>query len=298
MGDQMNLWIWRHIRLSLPGDWEMLEFSRQPEEGRCLFADRHQFRLEFSWRLVEGPPDFDRMLSDYQSRLVEQDGLEDPGRVRVESWHGLTGRQANGPVSRFGNYLATAKCVVELVFLWPETRDREEEQQILGSVTEDPPDHNDRQRWRAFGLDLNASANLPLRECKVCPAQAQMTFAEEDSPDVVEHFERLGMLDAWFKDTIHEWLVGKVPDAAKETDTTRKYIGTHDLALVSAVLPARLPLPGRAGRRYDAAAWICPADGRLYNVAILGPAKDATTPADLPGRRLACCPAMAAVGNQ
>jgi len=40
----------------------MLQFSRNTSSGRCVFADRCQFRLELSWRVV----------ADYISSLVKR----------------------------------------------------------------------------------------------------------------------------------------------------------------------------------------------------------------------------------
>jgi len=73
----MEKWIWRNITLTVPTDWEMLQFSRSAETGRCAFAGRYQFRLGLDWRVVPGPPDFGRMTSDYRARLREK-GMELP----------------------------------------------------------------------------------------------------------------------------------------------------------------------------------------------------------------------------
>ena len=53
--ERLETWVWRHLEVRVPADWELLQFSKTPAEGRCAFADRHGFRLELSWRTVAGP---------------------------------------------------------------------------------------------------------------------------------------------------------------------------------------------------------------------------------------------------
>lgn len=54
----------------------------------------------------------------------------------------------------------------------------------------------------------------------------------------------------------------------------------------------RLPGIGRGRARYDAAAWRCPQDGRLYSISCSRPAKSADVEPILAGARLSCCAAL------
>ena len=92
--------VWRGVRLELPEDWEMLQFSSNPKQGRCAFADRYQYRLEFSWRTVSGPPDFERMLSDYRAKLKDE-GMEGVAEARHGAWSGFRGETEGRFSSRF-----------------------------------------------------------------------------------------------------------------------------------------------------------------------------------------------------
>ena len=58
----MKTWIWRNFGVGVPDDWEMLQFSKDPKSGGCLFADRYTFRLEINWRRTAGEPDLRRIL--------------------------------------------------------------------------------------------------------------------------------------------------------------------------------------------------------------------------------------------
>ena len=100
----MRLWVWRYFRLELPDDWEMLQFSRNPHAGRCAFADRYQFRLEISWQALSGPPNMDRLVSDYLSKLKLDGTMPDAVRLDRPPWVGLRGHQGGILTSRFSRH--------------------------------------------------------------------------------------------------------------------------------------------------------------------------------------------------
>jgi len=277
----MQLWVWRQLRIELPDDWEMLQYGRDAAAGRCAFADRHQFRLEMDWRTVAARPDVARTMGDYLAKLTADQTLADGRATRVGEWPGIVGRQGEQAVARFGRYLAPEQCVVELVFLWPEARDAALEGSVLASVGVEP-ERGGRRRWRAFGMDLAASADLPLRECVVQPAVARMAFGRERGRRE-ETFQRLGMVDEWLRGSVGEWLASQAPrDVVRSWPSARK-AGGHAIALLHGT---RRPALLRASRPYASAAWRCPRDGRLYRVATTGAARPDEP---LAGGRLGCC---------
>ena len=281
-------WIWRNFGLSVPLDWEMLQFSRNPELGRCAFADRYQFRLELDWRVVPGPPDFDRMMSDYLASLRER-GMTDGARFKHRAWYGVGGELDGQATTRLGRWFPAERSVVELVFLWPRNKDAALMRQIADSVTEEPEHGGRFRRWRAFGMDLLAAKDLPLRSCTVEPANVGMTFADQKSRSV-ERFGRRGMVREWLKQTPEQWLRRWVDEDLRGIRTSVLDVRGHSVNL----LAGELTVPGLRRRRanYDAAAWICPADGRFYSVSCTGPAYAAEAGAMVAGGRLSCCPAL------
>jgi len=284
--EPLKLWIWRNVRLCIPADWEMLQFSRTMAEGRCAFADRYRFRLELSWQAAASEPDFDRMMSDYAARLREQ-AEEAPRRLDGTPWHGLESKVNGVVTTRFGRFLPGEKCVVEVVLLWPEGRDEALERAVLTSVAPEPP-HNGLHRWRAFGMDVLADSRLALAGCRVEPANAEMIFTDQ-AGETVERFARRGMVSEWLTEPVAAWLRRHAPAHADVSASTVRQ-AEHDVACL--VSEERAPgLRGRLGRRRrrEAAAWICPKDGRLYSVlrTALGAAHG--EPSDFFGRRLACC---------
>ena len=172
--------IWRHIRVDHPAAWEMLRYSKNPQAGRCSFADRYQYRLELSWQTFAAAPDFDRMVSDYAASLRK--GHEDANvrPINHGDWHGLESADPAVTTTRFGRYFSDLSCLIELVFVWPDDKDQPLIDTVLQSVEALPP-KGGQARWRALGMDLNADDELALAECRAEPAAATMTFATENA---------------------------------------------------------------------------------------------------------------------
>jgi hypothetical protein len=283
-------WVWRQLRVELPDEWELLQFTRNPQMGRCAFADRAQFRFEINWRVVPSAPDFERMLSDYRSRL-EEDGIRETRRLQCGGWQGVYGVMPDGrATSRYGAYLSTLGCLVEIVFLWPKTRHEPTEAQILASVRAEEPTPAGQVRWRAFGMDLLTPVGSFLEHCAADPAFAQLTFSAERRR-IWERFARRGLVPHWLHEPVADWLRHTTPRGFRTTFEREQDNHGHTLALTRAERKTpRLPdlLWGR--REYAAAAWICPRDGRLYHVC-----REAYRSGDR-GRKtkapaaLSCCP--------
>lgn len=256
-----QLWIWRHIAIRLPADWEMLQFSGEFTSGRCAFADRYQFRVEMSWHTVKGEPDYERMVSDYVQKLEQEKKLTGSERAKKSGWHGFSGMMNRERTSRFGRFLAEPGCLIEVVFLWPDERDTELESEILASIQASPPDPAQGQRWRAFGLDVSAPAAAAFEGATVQPARAEFSFTDPKSGNAWK-FIRLGMLASWFDGDLEKWLIQSLGRHTRDIRTTHRRHGHQDIFCAEGCFkPNTMHL--RRGN-VQAAAWICPQDGRLY----------------------------------
>lgn len=283
----MQEWVWRELRLMVPEDWEMLQFGRQRKLGTCAWADRYRFRLELSWKEVGGPPDFERMLSDYQQKLRDERQAEDFRDLRHGGWRGFEVQLPEGLSRRFGRHFDTLRRLVEVVFLAcdPESAT---EATVLDSIRPVSAPAG-RQRWRAFGLDLLASADLEMDVCRIQPGLAQFSFNDGRKGRRLEDFERIGLVEQWLKISLSEWLGAKDPPDLRERREERRPAAGHEILSVTGRLPnLSFPKLGRRVNHYDGAAWRCPTDGRLYYVGLVGP-----EPSPAPwGRRLRCCEPM------
>ena len=282
----MEHWVWQGIAVSLPADWEMLQYSCNPEKGRCAFADRYQFRFELDWLAVESAPDVARAVSDYQARL-EEEGAERAEAVRCGDWQGLVGRQEGGSVSRFLRHLAELDRFVEVVFVWSGKRDTGLERQVLRTVRPEPADDSDGQQWRAFGMELVVSPGLTLERCTVRPADAEMVFTSKRGRNE-ERFARRGMVSDWLHGSTGDWLRDQCPASASlSRERSVEHAGHRVLAFNGEL---RGPGVFRRRRTLQTAAWVCPADRRLYSVARTSPESPAADdPALLAGSCLRCC---------
>lgn len=276
----MQEWIWRDVRLEIPGDWEMLQFSREREKGRCAFADRRQFRLELSWRQVKGAPDFPRMMKDYKARLKSAGELQDAKTFTLSGWHGLAGLQKNVNVSRFGNYFDEDNLLVELVCLWPGNRDVSLEKDILQSCRYAAPENGFR-KLKAFGLTGRIQEVYELSACQVQPAMVSMVFSGHRRPSQIR-LQRLGMVPQWLKQPLSDWLRAQAPAEIRSLHIETGNASGHQAAHARGeYIPKGLLI--RKGL-YTASAWICPKDGRLYHAEHICRAGE-----NIAGHLLDCC---------
>ena len=284
-------WVWNHIRLVLPSEWEMLRFSRDPRNGRCSFADRFGFRLELTWRRVPGPPDYVRMLSDYASRL-ERDGAQEVRAAHSGAQEGLEALEGGVRTTRYGRYLRGETCLVEVVFLWPEGRATGLERAVLDSLRAEPPLPGGERRWRAFGAEMHVPPGGHLTACQVVPGKAEWAFRWPEESESWR-FVRLGMVSEWLHEDLDAWLRRQTPSRMRPAGVSRHTVAGHDVyewqggsrtpVLLRHGRGVRL---GRLGSRVE--AWRCPADGRLYLAEHTGPHRTVSKVLPLFGRRLLC----------
>lgn len=261
--------IWRDLQMDLPGDWELLRFSSNVEEGRIAFADRYRFRLELSWKRVPSTPLLRRIVDDYAAKLDEDDAVAKYWRSQCAGWRGLISERAERVEAHYIRHLPALNTLLEAVFLYdPAQRDGEDlERFVLASIRAARRDANARARWRCFGFDLSVPAGYFLDACVVHPAYASMTFKKEQSSIDRVVFERRGMVNQWLTDTVAEWSRDRLPKKTKVEYETTEVRGDHKVRVVQGrTADQRIMRPSIRNIHYASAAWQCPRDGRLYSV--------------------------------
>ncbi|HMP88702.1 MAG TPA: hypothetical protein PJ991_00800 [Kiritimatiellia bacterium] len=248
--------------IRLPSDWELLQFSSEFTRGRCAFADRYQFRLELSWSIVKGEPDYTRMISDYTSKLEQEKKLTGKELIKKAGWHGFFGEMNGELTSRFGRYLGEIGCLVECVVLWTGERDPDLEHDLVSSIRACPP-HEGRQQWRAFGMHVFPPATAAFDGCVAQPARTEFNFTNPKSGNKW-NFSRYGMVKSWLFADVESWLKSRLQTDARDLRFYHKTMHAVDVVFAEGVFkPEGIHL--HKGE-LQAAAWIAPEDGRLYQV--------------------------------
>ena len=267
----------------------MLQFTRNPETGRCAFADRYQFRFELDWMRVDAPPDMERMAEDYRAKLQE-DGLESVSKSGHGQWLGASGKEKGIPISRYGAFFPGQAYILEAVFIWAkgERATPAFEGRILDGIKVPPPASNGRQRWRAFGMDWTTAVDLSFDTCQVASGMAEATFNNRKQR-ITQRFARRGMLSCWFKTDIRQWMEAQIPKEYKVVSVESSTEGDHEVWRLEAKRSPSVLVDWLHGRRTIlAAAWICPEDGRLYCVA----SHAHRGKGEWPFATLTCCPKL------
>ncbi|MBU0677552.1 MAG: PqqD family protein [Verrucomicrobia bacterium] len=287
----MLTWIWNQIAVTLPEDWEMLQFSRDPDRGRCAFADRYRYRFELNWSKVSGEPDFVRMMSDYSHKLEADGKMTDIRDARLCGCPGLIGQSPEGPVSRFGTWIESQSCLLEVVFLWPEERDIAVEKEVLRSLRPSETESDGMNIWRAFGMELRVPESLSLESCSIQAARAGFLFRGK-SPAETWVFRRYGMVDSWLKTDLDAWLKSQLPADIKDINIRHSTEGSIETTHLSGrYLPSGL-LHKRG--LFEAAAWQHPMDRRLYLAMLTNPRKSSYAGTD-PAKVLKSAPEFTAL---
>ncbi len=264
------LYIWRHFRLQVPDDWEMLFYAKPLQAGRCAFADRYQHRLEFSWSIVPSKPDFDRMISDYLAEVRRDERASEAAETEVAGWRGFSAQLGDVRTTRFGAYMPEERVLLECVFLWPKRREKDVERRVLGSIAYEPA-HEGLRRWRAFGMDCDVTEGLALHTAKIAPGSALLSFRPEKDDGREENFERLALVEHWLRRPLREWLAMRRPSRVRVLAQETLTDGPRELEHLSGDRPAAGIARAWAGRtRFDSRAWRDPQDDRLYVQSISG----------------------------
>lgn len=272
-------WIWHSLQITLPDDWEMLQYSKNPEQGQCVFADRYQFRFEINWTRVHTKPDLGRLVSDYAASILENK-LPEPRRNQSGSWQGLSTCENGHVITRYANYLAEASLLIEASFIYPaeQASDKMGEERILSSIKTVTTAQANYQPWKAFGLDFQVDKGLKLSHCAISCGYAEMSFSDTKQ-HTVHTFTRRGLLQFWLNEDIDTWLEKTIPNDFKLVSKSHIQKHGHDICNITCRPSSHTVWSDLIyGQRcLSIAAYISPKDGRLYTVSDLHRQKKSTS---------------------
>jgi len=257
----MRTWIWHGLSFDLPEEWEMLQFSRKPEAGRCAWADRDGYRMEVFWKRLPSAPAMDLLLATFPQRLGEEQGSVVVPLPDVNRWKRW--RVGEGARSRIHALCFESGRLLEVVFSRPsgETGDGSLVLNAFRAESEQSV-----SRWAAFGMKWEVPPGHSMVSSVVQPARAEVEMCDRRKREVLR-FLRLGMVSHWLHDEPQDWLRRRLPNGYKLE--TEELVSLRD-GRIAAVLsggprwPAILPWARPPG--WAACVWLEPSDGRLYCV--------------------------------
>ncbi|MCH2174376.1 MAG: hypothetical protein MK193_01470 [Lentisphaeria bacterium] len=285
--------IWRELAISVPSEWEILQFSKKEENGFVAFADRYQFRLELRWNQLPKKPNLEHMIQDNLARIRKKSTLTGDRLVNYKNWQGFQAT-INQELRTHLVYWTDDQRLIETTFIWPDKVDKGLIKKLTNSFRTVDEEH---QHWKAFGLDINTQKDLFLDSCKIQPGSAKFLFQDKKQLQL-EIYERIGLLDQWLKKPVNEWLKLQEPNGVNNQIYKETAIGNHRVFSVRGFISAMsFPKWSKKKNRYWADAWICPEDKRLYHVSRIFSAKEKVKDELLFGQYLRCCETASVKGT-
>jgi hypothetical protein len=200
-------------------------------------------------------------------------------------------------VTHAGRYFDSENLFLEIILLWPESRDRVLERRILESAG--PPVRGGRPlRWKAMGMDVEIGPEFGMNAFESTSGRTVWTFVASGSPAKELTVRRLGMPGMWMKPSLSGWLARQAGPANRASAPVRSIINGHDGAVAQS--GARLEGLARFGSRrlwrLDQ-AWLCPGEAHAYHVTYCCADREQPPDAMPPGVAVNCCRSGANLGS-
>jgi hypothetical protein len=271
IGHQHETIYWLGLRLEVPSDWQIVRHGLKPERGRLTFADRFAERLDLTWRKVPSEPDVESMVKDQR---VRDDSEGSSSELRIPGWCGYRRTCAGESLVRAARYDAESKRLIEVVLVVEPRQGRSTKvddrllNQIRSAETIDQ-----RQRLRAFDIDVTLRKSLRLCRATVEPANVTFAFAAADTRSIPTSSQasavirRMGMAASWYRGNALRLLERESPrvDFGRVREIrVNAHVATY--AEGDASRTRVLRWFGRGAHR-RAVAWLCEAENAVYHVA-------------------------------
>ncbi|MEM6459471.1 MAG: hypothetical protein AAF710_08790 [Planctomycetota bacterium] len=188
---------WLNLRLSLPGDWEVVRHAVSTRKGALTLADRRRQRMQVMWTACGARPDVGAMLTAY--RVQQATRVRDLGGDLLAGWRGVcrvteTDDGERSWLWRAASYDAGSRRLVEAVWTGEGEAAFAAGAGVLEALEVLGPAEAAR-RVRAFGLDVRHPAGWRLDGAAVRPMDVELRWAD-DAQRVVRVWRRAGA-SAW-----------------------------------------------------------------------------------------------------
>ncbi len=265
---------WLGLRLEVPCDWQIVRHGLSSKRGRLTFTDRFAERLDLRWRHLEHDPDVEHLVRDQRARDARELPDCQTADVRISGWHGYRRTCPSELLVRAARYDAEAHRLLEaLLIIEPKQgRSTKVTEQLLNAVRCVAAE-NQRQRLRAFDIDVSLPENLRLSRASVEPANVVFEFEATDKhPDRAKVrasavVRRMGMARSWYRGNALR-LIERESPRIRFGQVREISVHSHlaSYAEGDASRARFLRWVGR-GMRRRALLWHCEAENAVYHVA-------------------------------
>jgi hypothetical protein len=273
------------LHFQAPKEWEIAGHSFRADTGRLMLVDRYRQRMQISWTRCPRKPDAKQIFDDFEAR----DRKDHPDctidrSFSLNRWAGFRRGIKGSLLTRAGLYDSANGRWIDVAIPWTEGFDEETEQTLLGKLKTSNM-HDERQRWRAFNVDVESPPQWYLSAGEIKPADVSLTF-EKDHARVTIH--KLGLADMWFNGDTLGFL-------RKQAEKNRgAYAETEDGRHPGGVFNGRERMfhPGWLwGKRLivHGHAWLCPPSNALFHISVTSFPGQAVTGEEFTVR---CCDAV------
>ena len=279
------------IRFTLPGDWEMLRFSHDPDEGSCSFADQNNFRFFLYWQRRKRPPNLTKDAERFLKKIGQGSLLPSP----PTPWYGWERLENNSPLRQYARHFPEANLVLTAVFRSTPEKEIAREREVLDSL------HfpTDRHLWKIPDFICRVPLEQPMHEAVFQPGKTKLTFRANPKKEPVFTFQKWALTDEWMPTgDVERWLKRQIPAAYRLESVKRAEAGEHQYVSLTATARHRwFPFRFQPRRYFEIAAWICPKDQALYAAGqqLLRPSDNWQQLSDI---SLGCCPEGPAIGRE
>lgn len=257
---------WAGIELDHPAEWEMFRLMRKGDKWQWGFVDRSHQRIGLLCRKLGYVPNLGKMLETHQEKEKKERTV--PLTGQPTGWLGTVRQSEGGWVVNAGRFIEDSMMLVEMIVVWPQRRDQELENVILGSVRSVPVE-NEMRLWQAMGLKARMHQEYHIVEFKAEVGKVEWVFGKGAKPRQTVAIERISMPKYWLKGTLAGWLRSREEKWTSMKEWTQNVNG-HEAACWKATAKGLMVDSLLLKKKVKVEmAWLCEKEQRVYRVSCM-----------------------------
>lgn len=255
---------WFGMNCTIPDGWEIVQHSTDAEKGSLGFVDRRYQRAQLNWRRVTGKPETNRMMQDLKSRDRSHfPDAEVSATFRLQQWTGYYRTTDRECITRAGTYDKKWQRWIDLVIIWPQGYNRDEEYTLLSGFKTRDYKNESVMRWRAFNMCFYVPKDWTLQGVLAGSIQKVFEFAHAH---IMTRIIKRSIPQIWH-DADLEHILRDENRSYNGTVTSCTY-GTHEARCFRG-REKQAHFRWLLGRRFykDDVIWECPSAYAIYQIS-------------------------------